>query len=75
MQPQAMDQPRTPLLEARGIAKHYGSVVALESADFEVYAGEIVALIGDNATSAEGGRGVRLKTPGSPTAPNERDAK
>ena len=48
MQPQTTGQPRTPLLEARGIAKHYGSVVALESADFEVYAGEIVALIGDN---------------------------
>ncbi|GAC1431900.1 MAG: ATP-binding cassette domain-containing protein [Chloroflexota bacterium] len=39
---------RTPILEARAIAKRYGSVVALESADFEVYAGEIVALIGDN---------------------------
>ncbi len=48
MQPQTAGQTHTPLLEARGIAKHYGSVVALESADFEVYAGEIVALIGDN---------------------------
>jgi len=38
----------TPLLEARNIAKRFGSVTALESADFEVYPGEIVALIGDN---------------------------
>ena len=39
---------RIPALEARGIAKHYGSVTALESVDFEVYPGEICALIGDN---------------------------
>jgi simple sugar transport system ATP-binding protein len=37
-----------PLLEARGIVKHYGSVVALRGASFEVRAGEVVALIGDN---------------------------
>ena len=37
-----------PMLEARGIAKRYGSVTALEGVDFEVYAGEICALIGDN---------------------------
>jgi fructose transport system ATP-binding protein len=39
---------RTPALEARDIAKRYGNVTALESADFEVYPGEIAALIGDN---------------------------
>jgi ABC-type sugar transport system ATPase subunit len=39
---------RRPILEARGIAKRFGSVVALEGADFEIYPGEIVALIGDN---------------------------
>jgi len=37
-----------PVLEARGISKHYGSVTALESVDFEAYPGEIVALLGDN---------------------------
>jgi fructose transport system ATP-binding protein len=39
---------RTPVLAANGIAKRYGSVTALEEVDFEVYAGEICALIGDN---------------------------
>ncbi len=37
-----------PLLAARGIVKHYGHVEALRGADFDVYPGEIVALIGDN---------------------------
>ena len=39
---------RVPLLEARGIIKRYGNVMALEGADFDVYPGEVVALIGDN---------------------------
>jgi simple sugar transport system ATP-binding protein len=37
-----------PLLAARDIVKHYGSVAALRGASFEVRAGEVVALIGDN---------------------------
>jgi fructose transport system ATP-binding protein len=37
-----------PVLEARGLTKHYGHVVALDGTDFEVYAGEILAVIGDN---------------------------
>src|SRR5664280_2809501 len=36
------------LLQARGIVKHYGHVEALRGADFDVFPGEIVALIGDN---------------------------
>jgi simple sugar transport system ATP-binding protein len=35
-------------LEARGITKLYGHVSALSGANFEVKAGEVVALIGDN---------------------------
>jgi simple sugar transport system ATP-binding protein len=38
----------TPLLEARGLTKHYGHVEALRDADFSVNAGEVVAMIGDN---------------------------
>jgi simple sugar transport system ATP-binding protein len=38
----------TALLEARGIVKRYGHVTALDGADFQVDAGEVVALIGDN---------------------------
>ena len=42
-----MSQPE-PILEARGLVKHFGHVVALDGADFELYPGEIVAIIGDN---------------------------
>jgi len=46
----AHDRPRppTPLLEARGLTKRYGQVEALRGADFSVYPGEVVALLGDN---------------------------
>jgi fructose transport system ATP-binding protein len=37
-----------PILEARGLVKRYGQVVALDGADFELYPGEIAAIIGDN---------------------------
>ncbi|MBN9794023.1 MULTISPECIES: ATP-binding cassette domain-containing protein [unclassified Pseudonocardia] len=37
-----------PLLRAEGITKQYGQVTALQGADFDVHAGEVVALIGDN---------------------------
>lgn len=40
--------PTTPLLEARGLSRRFGSVQALDGADFDVYPGEVVALIGDN---------------------------
>ena len=36
------------LLEARGLAKHYGPVVALRSADLSVATGEVHALLGAN---------------------------
>ena len=37
-----------PVLEARGISKHFGPVQALKNVDLAVYPGEVVALIGDN---------------------------
>ena len=40
-------QART-VLEARGIVKTYGHVVALDGVDFELRAGEILAVVGDN---------------------------
>jgi simple sugar transport system ATP-binding protein len=38
----------TPILEARGISRSFGHVRALDNADFDINAGEVVALIGDN---------------------------
>ena len=37
-----------PLLTARGIVKRYGRVTALDQSDFDLYPGEILAVIGDN---------------------------
>ena len=36
------------LLEARGMVRTYGSVIALDGADFDIEAGQVTALIGDN---------------------------
>jgi simple sugar transport system ATP-binding protein len=47
-----------PLLEARGIVKSFGRVHALRGADFTVYPGEVVALIGDNGA----GKSTLVKT-------------
>lgn len=37
-----------PVLQARGLSRQFGQVRALAEADFEVYPGEVTALIGDN---------------------------
>jgi fructose transport system ATP-binding protein len=39
---------KAPVLTARGLMKRYGTVVAMNSADFDLYPGEICAVIGDN---------------------------
>lgn len=38
----------TPILTARGLVKRYGRVTALDRADFDLYPGEVLAVIGDN---------------------------
>jgi simple sugar transport system ATP-binding protein len=43
-----MSRTEAPLIEARGIVRHFGHVQALRGADFTVGRGEIVSLIGDN---------------------------
>jgi fructose transport system ATP-binding protein len=37
-----------PVLKARGIVKNFGHVAALSGADFDLYPGEVLAVIGDN---------------------------
>src|SRR5688500_18900883 len=38
----------TPILECHGVSKSFGAVQALYKVDFEVQAGEVMALVGDN---------------------------
>jgi D-xylose transport system ATP-binding protein len=38
----------TPVLDMRGISKRFGAVQALTDVDFDVFAGEVVGLVGDN---------------------------
>ncbi|MCC3271575.1 ATP-binding cassette domain-containing protein [Arthrobacter zhangbolii] len=37
-----------PVLQARGLVKKYGNVTAINSADFDLRAGEVLAVVGDN---------------------------
>src|SRR5437764_10531526 len=47
--PEASAAPKhSPLLQLRGVSKHFGAVQALSAVDFEVFAGEVVGLVGDN---------------------------
>jgi fructose transport system ATP-binding protein len=39
---------RQPVLEARGLVRTYGRVVALDHADFELLPGEVLGVMGDN---------------------------
>lgn len=49
---------RTPLLEFRGINTHYGAVHILKDVDLAIYPGELVCLLGGNAS----GKSTTLKT-------------
>jgi len=37
-----------PILKGRGLVKRYGRVVAMDHCDFDLYPGEVLAVIGDN---------------------------
>ncbi len=49
---------RTPLLELRNVSTHYGLVAVLRDVDMEIYGGEMVCLLGGNAS----GKTTTLKT-------------
>ena len=57
------------VLEARGLVKRYGSVTALDGADFELYNGEILAVIGDNGA----GKSTLIKALAGALQPDEGD--
>jgi fructose transport system ATP-binding protein len=48
MDPESVGMSPEPVLQARGLVKRYGRVTALDHADFDLYQGEILAVIGDN---------------------------
>src|SRR3989454_5692438 len=56
-----------PILEARGLVKKYGQVVALNGADFELYPEEITAIIGDNGA----GKSTLIKALSGAIQPDE----
>ncbi|MDC0948384.1 ATP-binding cassette domain-containing protein [Gammaproteobacteria bacterium] len=47
-----------PILKGRNLVKRFGSVTALNGADFDLYPGEVLAVIGDNGA----GKSVMIKT-------------
>ena len=58
---------QTLVIEARGLVKRYGQVTALDGADFELRAGEIMAVIGDNGA----GKSSLIKALSGATIPDE----
>jgi fructose transport system ATP-binding protein len=56
-----------PILEARRLVKRYGQVTALDGADFELYPGEILAVIGDNGA----GKSTLIKALSGALIPDE----
>ena len=55
------------VMQAKGLVKRYGQVTALDGADFELRAGEILAVIGDNGA----GKSSLIKALSGATVPDE----
>jgi fructose transport system ATP-binding protein len=62
-----IDRSGTPILSARGLKKRYGNVTAIDGADFDLYNGEILAVIGDNGA----GKSSMIKALSGATIPDE----
>ncbi|NHB75296.1 sugar ABC transporter ATP-binding protein [Rhodobacter sp. M37P] len=56
-----------PILKARGLTKRYGKVIALNDCDFDLYPGEILAVIGDNGA----GKSTLIKAISGAVVPDE----
>ena len=62
----AADETRTPVIQATGLIKTFGSVVGLDGADLELYPGEVLAVIGDNGA----GKSTLIKCLSGATIPD-----
>ena len=60
-----------PILTARGLTKRYGRVTALDNCDFDLYPGEILAVIGDNGA----GKSTLIKALCGAVVPDEGEIK
>lgn len=58
-----------PILKGRNLTKRYGKVVALDNCDFELYPGEILAVIGDNGA----GKSTLIKALSGAVVPDQGD--
>ena len=58
---------RVPVLSLKGIHKTFGGVVAIDRFDLDIYAGEVVALVGDNGA----GKSTLVKIIAGVHQPNE----
>jgi branched-chain amino acid transport system ATP-binding protein len=65
----AVSDDRTPVLELRNVSTHYGLVSVLRDIHMEIYAGEMVCLLGGNAS----GKTTTLKTILGYVVPSEGD--
>ena len=63
------EETRSPVLELRNVSTHYGLVAVLRDVDMEIYAGEMVCLLGGNAS----GKTTTLKTILGYVSPSEGD--
>lgn len=61
------DTTQQPILQAKGLIKRYGSVTAMDGTDFELYPGEILAVIGDNGA----GKSTLIKALSGAIIPDE----
>ncbi|KAJ57043.1 sugar ABC transporter ATP-binding protein [Actibacterium mucosum KCTC 23349] len=56
-----------PILQAKGLVKRFGRVVALDHADFDLYPGEVLGVIGDNGA----GKSTLIKALSGAVQPDE----
>jgi fructose transport system ATP-binding protein len=61
----------SPVIEASGLVRTYGRVVALDAADFAIYPGEVLAVIGDNGA----GKSTLIKCLSGAETPQEGEVK